>query len=59
MAFVVPFRAKLEETKERQKLRNRRNGVNILSLAAGKKITIEEEITVVRMLEQLIPTSGY
>ena len=59
MAFVVPFRAKLEETKERQKLRNRRNGVNILSLAAGKKITIEEEITVVSMLEQLIPTSGY
>uniref|UniRef100_A0A2M3ZIW0 Hepatocellular carcinoma-associated antigen 59 n=1 Tax=Anopheles braziliensis TaxID=58242 RepID=A0A2M3ZIW0_9DIPT len=38
--------AKLEETKERQKLRNRRNGVNILSLAVGKKVTIEEEITV-------------
>ncbi|XP_052860304.1 splicing factor C9orf78 isoform X1 [Anopheles cruzii] len=38
--------SKLEETKERQKLRNRRNGVNILSLAAGKKVTTEEEITV-------------
>ncbi|XP_053674948.1 splicing factor C9orf78 [Anopheles nili] len=38
--------SKLEETKERQKLRNRRNGVNILSLAAGKKISIEEEVTV-------------
>ncbi|KFB49348.1 AGAP006620-PA-like protein [Anopheles sinensis] len=37
---------KLEETKEKQKLRNRRNGVNILSLAAGKKISIEEEVTV-------------
>ncbi|XP_058121757.1 splicing factor C9orf78 homolog isoform X2 [Anopheles ziemanni] len=38
--------SKLEETKEKQKLRNRRNGVNILSLAAGKKISIEEEVTV-------------
>lgn len=38
--------SKLEETKEKQKLRNKSNGVNVLSLAIGKKITIEEEVTV-------------
>ncbi|XP_053683929.1 splicing factor C9orf78 [Sabethes cyaneus] len=37
--------SKLEETKEKQKLRSKPNGVNILTLAAGKKITIEEEVT--------------
>uniref|UniRef100_A0A8D8BKT0 Uncharacterized protein C9orf78 n=1 Tax=Culex pipiens TaxID=7175 RepID=A0A8D8BKT0_CULPI len=37
--------SKLEETKEKQRLRNKTNGVNLLSLAMGKKITIEEEVT--------------
>ncbi|XP_058835668.1 splicing factor C9orf78 [Topomyia yanbarensis] len=37
--------SKLEETKEKQKLRSKPNGVNVLTLAAGKKITIEEEVT--------------
>lgn len=36
--------AKLEETKEKQKLRNRSNGVNAVSLALGKKVTLEEEV---------------
>lgn len=35
----------MEETKEKQRLRNKTNGVNVLSLAMGKKITIEEEVT--------------
>jgi hypothetical protein len=42
------LQAKLEiihETKEKQKLRNRSNGVNVVSLAVGKKITIEEEVS--------------
>lgn len=38
-------RSKLVETKQRQKLRNKPNGVNIIGLALGKKITIEEEMT--------------
>ncbi|XP_053616744.1 splicing factor C9orf78 isoform X2 [Plodia interpunctella] len=37
--------AKLEEAKEIQKLRERPNGVNIIALATGQKVTIEEEIT--------------
>lgn len=36
---------KLHEMKERQKLRNRQNGVSLMGLALGKKVTIEEEIT--------------
>uniref|UniRef100_A0A182Y2I7 Telomere length and silencing protein 1 homolog n=1 Tax=Anopheles stephensi TaxID=30069 RepID=A0A182Y2I7_ANOST len=51
----VELRSKLEETKERQRLRNRRNGVNILSLAAGKKISIEEEVTVKCLILQKDP----
>lgn len=43
--FPYYFRSKLEETKEKQKLRNKPNGVNILTLAVGKKITVEEEVT--------------
>jgi hypothetical protein len=35
----------LQETKERQKLRNRPNGVNTIGLALGKKVTLEEEAT--------------
>ena len=38
--------AKLEETKEKQRLRNRVNGVNAVSLALGKKVTLEEEVAV-------------
>nr|CAG4652227.1 EOG090X0F7F [Triops cancriformis] len=38
--------AKLEETKERQKLRQKPHGVNVISLALGKKVTVEEEILV-------------
>lgn len=38
--------AKLEETREKQKLRNRSNGVNAVSLALGKKVTLEEEVAV-------------
>ncbi|XP_013191368.1 splicing factor C9orf78 [Amyelois transitella] len=37
--------AKLEEAKEIQKLRERPNGVSIIALATGQKITIEEEVT--------------
>nr|CAG4644362.1 EOG090X0F7F [Lepidurus arcticus] len=37
-------RSKLEETKERQKLRQKPHGVNIISLAIGKRVTLEEEI---------------
>lgn len=36
---------KLEETKELQKLRERPNGVSVVTLATGQKVTIEEEIT--------------
>ena len=43
---VGVFSAKLGEMKERQKLRKRPNGVNVIGLALGKKITVEEEITV-------------
>ena len=39
-------RSKLEETKEKQKLRNKPHGVNIMGLALGKKISMEEEVTV-------------
>lgn len=42
-------RSKLVETKERQKLRNKPNGVNIIGLALGKKITVEQELTNVRL----------
>ncbi|XP_063384728.1 splicing factor C9orf78 [Cydia fagiglandana] len=37
--------AKLEETKELQKLRERPNGVSVIALATGQKVTIEEEVT--------------
>lgn len=36
----------INETKEKQKLRERSHGVNAVSLAIGKKITIEEEVAV-------------
>lgn len=37
--------AKLEEAKELQKLRERPNGVSVIALATGQKISVEEEIT--------------
>ncbi|XP_055626769.1 splicing factor C9orf78 [Toxorhynchites rutilus septentrionalis] len=36
--------SKLEEMKDRQKLRSKPNGINILSLAIGKKISTEEGV---------------
>ncbi|XP_046390443.1 telomere length and silencing protein 1 homolog isoform X1 [Ischnura elegans] len=39
-------RAKLEEMKSLQKLRRRPNGVSIVGLALGKKVSVEEEISV-------------
>lgn len=45
------FSTKLEEMKERQKLRIRPKGVSIVGLAIGKKTTIEEDLTVVRRKE--------
>lgn len=46
----IKLSSKLVETKERQKLRNKPNGVNIIGLALGKKITIEQELTNVKYL---------
>lgn len=43
-------RAKLEETKERQKLRSRPKGVSLVGLALGKKLAPEEEIAIVSKL---------
>lgn len=37
--------AKLEEAKEIQKLRERPNGVSVLTLATGQKASVDEEIT--------------
>lgn len=37
--------AKLEETRQIQKLRERVNGVNVIALATGQKVNIEEEAT--------------
>lgn len=36
---------RLQETKEIQKLRERPNGVSIIALATGEKVTLEDEIT--------------
>lgn len=36
----------IQELKEKQKLRHRPNGVNIVGLALGKKVTMEEEVSV-------------
>uniref|UniRef100_A0A336LWJ6 CSON006734 protein n=1 Tax=Culicoides sonorensis TaxID=179676 RepID=A0A336LWJ6_CULSO len=38
-------KAKIEEMKDLQKLRQRPNGISLIGLALGKKVTIEEEIT--------------
>lgn len=37
--------ARLEEARELQKLRERPNGVSLIALATGQKVSIEEEIT--------------
>jgi hypothetical protein len=42
------FSLKLEEMKTLQKLRKRQNGVSIVSLALGKRVTTEDEALVVR-----------
>ncbi|KOB71429.1 Uncharacterized protein OBRU01_10533 [Operophtera brumata] len=39
------LKAKLEETKEIQKLRERPNGVSVMALATGQKVNIEDDIT--------------
>lgn len=44
----MPFRSILEETKEKQKLREKPKGISIAELAIGKKVSVEEEITAVR-----------
>ena len=44
---LFSHRTKLEETKERQRLRNRPNGVSIAGLALGKKLAPSEEISIV------------
>lgn len=38
----------MAEARERQRLRQKPNGVNIIGLALGKKVTVEEQITTVR-----------
>lgn len=40
-------RSKLEETRLRQKIREKPKGISIAELAIGKKITLEEEVTAV------------
>lgn len=40
----------MEETKEKQKLREKPKGISIAELAIGKKVSIEEEITAVRLV---------
>jgi len=42
MNFLI-FSSQLEEMKTMQKLRDRPNGVNIISLALGEKLSQEEE----------------
>lgn len=38
-------RSTLEQTREKQKLREKPKGISVAELAIGKKITIEEEVT--------------
>ncbi|XP_057367295.1 splicing factor C9orf78 homolog [Daphnia carinata] len=45
-SMEIDVLTKLEETKELQKLRERPHGISAVALALGKKITIEEEVTV-------------
>lgn len=48
--FIIFCRIKLEEMKTMQKLRDRPNGVNIVSLALGEKLSQEEEKLMVSKL---------
>lgn len=50
----MPFRSILEETKEKQKLREKPKGISIAELAIGKKVSVEEEITAVRSVSDAI-----
>lgn len=43
--IVNSCRSKLEETKLKQKLREKPSGVNVIGLAIGKKITIEDVVS--------------
>lgn len=46
--FVYTFcccRSTLEQTREKQKLREKPKGISVAELAIGKKITIEDEVT--------------
>lgn len=45
LLFISRIRAKLEETKLKQKLRLKPNGVNVIGLAIGQKVNIEDVIT--------------
>lgn len=55
-AFIIFYRIKLEEMKTMQKLRDRPNGVNIVTLALGEKLSQEEEKLMVSKL--ILPYSG-
>lgn len=48
--FFYCFREKLEEMKTIQKLRERPNGVSIITLTLGEKVTKEEEVLIVSSL---------
>lgn len=48
------FRAKLEETKLAQKLREKPNGVNIVGLAIGEKVKEEELLVKVSKLDSVL-----
>lgn len=41
----------MEETKEKQKLREKPKGISIAELAIGKKISIEEEVAAVGIID--------
>lgn len=49
--YVFVYRSKLEETKEKQKLREKPKGISIAELAIGKKISIEEEVAAVGIID--------
>ena len=53
------FSVKLGEMKTLQKLRKRQNGVNIVSLALGKKDIAEDEALVVRDDKALTSQKSY
>lgn len=48
--YIWFYRSKLDEMKTMQKLRDRPNGVNIVSLALGEKLSQDEEKLMVSKL---------